>query len=464
MLEDIILSNLIYNEEYTRKVLPFIKDDYFKNASSKVVFKLFHTYLMKYNVLPSKEALFVDLESSSGLPSSIYEEVKEKIGSYEKSSENDFDWLIDNTEKFCQDAALHNAIMESVLILDGKSKDKGKGAIPKLLSDALGVSFDTSIGHDFILDAEERYDFYHKKETKVPFDIDFLNKITNGGVSGPSLNVIMGSTGTGKSLVMCHMAAAAYLAGYNVLYITLEMSEQRIMERIDANILNIPVQDLELLPKETYLKKISRVKDKLKNKIISKEYPTASASVANFRHLLHELKVKRNMKPDIIFIDYLNICASSRLKMSANVNSYTYVKSIAEEIRGLSMEEGVPIISATQSNRDGANNSDVDITNVSESFGLAATVDLLLAIIATDELMELGQYMFKQLKNRYGDLNFHKTFMVGVDKAKMRLYNVENSGQPKSSSKHADTDTPIMDKGQMADDKKSKFSKLRING
>lgn len=458
MLEDVILSNLIYNEEYTRKVLPFIKDEYFKEHSSKVVFKLFHTYLMKYNVLPSKEALIVDLESSSGLPASVYEETKEKIAGFEKSEDNDFEWLIDNTEKFCQDSALHNAIMESVLILDGKSKDKSKGVIPQLLSDALAVSFDTSIGHDFILDAEARYDFYHTKETKVPFDLEYLNLITGGGVSGPSLNVLMGSTGTGKSLVMCHMAAAAYLAGYNVLYITLEMSEQRIMERIDANILNIPVQDLELLPKETYLKKISKVKDKLKNKIVAKEYPTASASAANFRHLIHELKIKRNMVPDIIFIDYLNICASARLKMSANVNSYTYVKSIAEEIRGLSMELGVPIISATQSNRDGANNSDVDITNVSESFGLAATVDLLIAIIATDELTELNQYMFKQLKNRYGDLNFHKTFLIGVDKAKMRLYNVEKSSQPKSRD-----DTPVMDMGQMSD-LKSKFSKIRIEG
>jgi len=427
MIEQVIFSNLIGNEQFARKALPFIKTDYFKNRLDKVLYSIIEQFVSKYNQLPSKAALIIEADNQPSLNDDECAKLKDQIAAIE-DSKVDLQWLIDETEKFCQDKAIYNAIFKSISIIDGKSNE-AKGSIPQILSEALAISFDSHIGHDFLEDAESRYDFYHKKEKRVAFDIDFLNRVTKGGVPNKTLNIILAGTGVGKSLAMCHMAAANLTKGLNVLYITMEMAEERIAERIDANLLNTALDELEIMPRDIYEKKMERVRQTTKGKLIVKEYPTSSAGSANFRHLLNELKLKRNFKPDIIYIDYLNICASSRIKHGANVNSYTYIKAIAEELRGLAVEFDVPIWSATQTTRSGYSSSDVGLEDTSESFGLPATADFMIALISTEELAELNQILIKQLKNRYADPGNYRKFIVGVDRAKMKLYDVEQHAQ-----------------------------------
>ena len=426
-LEVTILSNLLYNERYTRKVLPFLKVDYFTDRSHKIVFLEIHEYVSQYDSLPSLNALGIECQERSDLSEDQFKEIVEVLNVL-SNDPSDYDWLVDTTEKWCQERAIYLSLMESVKIADGQDSKKDKGAIPSILSEALGVSFDQHVGHDYMSDAEERYDYYHKREDKIPFDLEFFNKITKGGLPNKTLNIALAGTGVGKSLFMCHMAASCLLSGRNVLYITMEMAEEKIAERIDANLLNIPIQKLVDLPKVMFEKKISTLSKKTQGKIIIKEYPTASAHVGHFKSLISDLALKRSIRPDIIFVDYLNICASQRYKGSI-VNSYTYVKAIAEELRGLAVECNVPIVSATQTTRAGYGSSDVDLTDTSESFGLPATADLMFALISTEELEGMNQIMVKQLKNRYNDPTMNKRFCVGIDRAKMRLYDVEESAQ-----------------------------------
>ena len=429
-IENVIFSNLIYNEEYSRRVIPFLKNEYFSDKPDRIVYDLIDSYFRKYNKCPTLETLAIDLSNLS-TDDDTFKNSKEILETL-SDEKTDLNWIVDQTETFCQDKAIYNALMKSVGIINGKN-DKSiketKESIPDILTEALGVSFDNSIGHDFVNDSTQRYEFYNKVEEKISFDIDLLNKITGNGFSKKSLNMLLASTGVGKSMFMCHMAATNLLKGANVLYITLEMAEERIAERIDANLLDVKVNDLVKLSKETYDKKIARMKEKVKGKLIIKEYPTSCAGVGHFRHLLNELKIKRKFIPDIIYIDYINLCISSRLKMGGNNGSYNIVKAIAEELRGLAVENNVAIVSATQTNRGGHKNSDVELDAVSESFGLPATSDFFAALIATDELDQINQILFKQLKNRYSDLNDCKRFVIGVDKSKMRLYNVEQSAQ-----------------------------------
>ena len=428
MIERQILARLIYDEDFLRKTLPFLKPDYFNSRVDKAVFGLIDTFVKKYNKPPSKTALVVESDSTSGYNQDEYDEIVACVNAFGEDN-TDQQWLLDQTEKFCQDRAIYNAIMSSIQILDGRDTKSGKGNIPQILSDALAVSFDTNIGHDFLEDFAARYDFYHKKEHRIPFDLEYFNRITKGGLPNKTLNVALAGTGVGKSLFMCHCAAANLSAGHNVLYITLEMSEEKIAERIDANLLNVQVDELTVLPKEAYEKKVTRVKEKTTGKLIIKEYPTASAGANHFRHLLNELRLKRSFVPDIIYIDYLNICSSSRLKYGSNVNSYTLIKSIAEELRGLAVETVVPIVTATQTTRSGYSNTDVGLEDTSESFGLPATADFMFALISTEELQDLGQIMVKQLKNRYADPATHRKFVIGVDRPKMKLYDVEQHAQ-----------------------------------
>lgn len=427
-IENLIFTNIINNEDYMRKVIPFLKSDYFKDPIENKIYELIDTYIEKYNVPPSREALAIDLQSASGLSDEQYIQAQKLITSYTEKSDKDLPWLVDTTEDFCKDKALYNALMEAIKITDNKSDNLSKGALPQIMSDALAVSFDTSIGHDFIDNASDRYDTNHSEVYRIPFDIELLNKITKGGLPKKTLSMLLASTGVGKSMFMCHMASANLLSGYNVLYLTLEMSEEKIAERIDANVLDVPIQNFDSIDKEEYLNKIQRIKSNTSGKLIIKEYPTASASTANFRHLINELKIKKNFVPDIIYIDYLNICASSRVK-NTQANSYTIMKSVAEEIRGLAIEFNLPIVTATQTNRSGTNNSDIELTEVSESHGVSQTVDLLIALISSEELQELDQIMIKQLKNRYNDLNYYKRFVVGVDRSRMKIYDTENSAQ-----------------------------------
>lgn len=427
MIEKQILAALIYNENYLRQALPFLKDEYFSKREDRSVFNLISSYIREYNTRPSTTALTIDASTLS-LGQEELDRVVETIQSL-KEDHNDQEWLVDQTEKFCQDRAIYNAIMSSIQILDGRDTKQGKGNIPQILIDALAVSFDTHIGHDFLEDYSDRYDFYHKKEDRLPFDLEYFNRITKGGLPKKTLNVALAGTGVGKSLFMCHCAASNLLQGHNVLYVTLEMSEEKIAERIDANLLNVQVDELTVLPKEAYEKKIQRVKDKTPGKLIIKEYPTASAGANHIRHLINELRIKRSFVPDIIYVDYLNICVSSRLKYGANVNSYTYVKSIAEEMRGLAVECNLPIVTATQTTRSGFNSTDIGLEDTSESFGLPATADFMFALISSEELEDLGQIMIKQLKNRYNDPSMHRRFVVGVDRPKMKLYDVEQQAQ-----------------------------------
>jgi replicative DNA helicase len=461
--EKIIFSNLVHNEEYARKTLPFIQQEYFQDIPEKVMYELIDSYVKKYNNIPSKEALLIDLSNKDGLNEDVFNRTKEYITSIEPVDVK-FQWMLDKTEKFCQEKAIYNAIMKSIQIIDDKNGAQDKGAIPKILSDAIAVSFDNHIGHDFIEDADARFEFYQKKETRIPFDLDYMNKITKGGLPSKTLNIVLAGTGVGKSLFMCHCAASNLIMGQNVLYITLEMAEERIAERIDANLLDIPVDELMTIPKTYYDKKLEKVKGKVKGKLIIKEYPTACAGSANFRHLLNELKIKRSFVPDIIYIDYLNICISSRLKQTSSVNSYTLVKAIAEELRGLAVEFNVPIVSATQTTRSGYKSSDIELTDTSESFGLPATADLMIAIQTSEDLEQLNQLMVKQLKNRYSDPSQYKKFVIGIDRPKMRLYNVDQSAQEDL------LDGPIMDNTKFGEEDherslpRNKFNRSAFEG
>ncbi len=427
-IERTTLSNLVYNEPYARKVIPFIKPEYFANRQERVVFEEIIKFVEKYNNQPTKEALSIELDNRKDLTDVEFKSVTEIVNAL-SDAEVDMQWLVDTTEKFCKDKAVYNAILNGIQIIEGKDKEHTAEAIPSILSEALAVAFDQNVGHDYVEDGENRFDFYHKKEEKIEFDLDYFNRITKGGIPQKTLNIALAGTGVGKSLFMCHMAASTLMQGKNVLYITMEMAEERIAERIDANLMNITMDDLHELPKKMFTDRLSKIQTKTNGKLIIKEYPTASAHTGHFRSLIKELALKKSFRPDIIFIDYLNICASSRFKGNANVGSYFYIKSIAEELRGLAVENNVPIMSATQTTRGGYSNSDVGLEDTSESFGLPATADLMFALISTEDLDSLNQIMVKQLKNRYNDPGANKRFVVGIDRARMKLYDCEQEAQ-----------------------------------
>ena len=426
-LEQTILKNLITDEEYTRKVLPYIKSEFFSERDEEFLFKQIKEYFLKYKSIPTPEALIIDIDEQDNVDAQLLQDTMILVGEIKSDTANTpKEWLIDSTEEWCKDRAVYNGVMSSIEIIQS---DGSKGEIPDILRDALAVSFDTNIGHDFLDDWEPRYDFYHTEEERVPFDLELMNKITKGGLPNKTLNICMAGTGVGKSLFMCHVAASCLVQGKNVLYVTLEMAEEKIAERIDANLLDVSLNDLQDLPKAMYKKKIKRVQEKTKGKLIVKEYPTAAAHSGHIRHLLQELDLKRSFKPDIIFVDYLNICASFRIRPGSNMNTYTYVKAIAEEFRGLAVEFNVPIMSATQTNRAGFVSTDIGLEDTAESFGLPATADFMFALISTEDLQELDQIMVKQLKNRYNDPTYHRRFVLGVDRAKMRLFDCEQSAQ-----------------------------------
>ena len=427
-IEYLILKNLIHDEEFLRKVIPFIKEEYFEDQSYKIIYEEISSFVNEYNEPPTKEVLIIEVEKRSGINEDQFKKVSQAI-SYLESEPVEKEWLLDTTEKWCRDRAIYLALLDSISIADGGDSKRTPDAIPSILSDALAVSFDNHVGHDYLQDYEERFELYNKKETRIPFDLEYFNKITKGGLPNKTLNIALAGTGVGKSLFMCHVAAASLLENKNVLYITLEMAEEKIAERIDANLLNINIQEVSDLPKQMFETKVNNLAKKTQGNLIIKEYPTAAAHCGHFKGLLNELALKKSFRPDIIFIDYLNICASSRYSKMGNVNSYSYIKAIAEELRGLAVEFNVPIVSATQTTRSGFGSSDVELTDTSESFGLPATADLMFALIKTDELEELGQILVKQLKNRYNDPTIFKRFVVGIDRAKMRLYDCEQMAQ-----------------------------------
>ena len=427
-VEFLVLKNLLHNEEYVRKVIPFVKADYFEDRTQRIVFEEIIKFVEDYNKPVTKEILCIETEKRQDITDDSFKEIRNLIGNLDDQP-SEFDWLVNTTEKWCRDRAIYLALMESIHIADGNDEKKNRDSIPTILSDALGVSFDTNVGHDYLIDYEKRYESYHRKEDKIEFDLEYFNKITKGGLPNKTLNIALAGTGVGKSLFMCHVASSALLQNKNVLYITLEMAEEKIAERIDANLLNVPIQDITDLPKVMFESKVTNLSQKTQGTLIIKEYPTASAHSGHFRALLNELALKKSFRPDIIFIDYLNICASSRYRANSNVNSYSYIKAIAEELRGLAVEANVPIVSATQTTRSGYGSSDVDLTDTSESFGLPATADLMFALISTEDLEGLNQIMVKQLKNRYNDPTVFKRFVVGIDRAKMRLYDCEQSAQ-----------------------------------
>ncbi len=454
-LEQVILRNLLTDEKFMRKVLRFIKPDYFEGVY-RILFKEAGKFVAKYNKLPTAEAFQIEIDQADRLTDEQYRMSSEILPHLFSNEKVDEEWLLDNTEKWCQDRAIHNAIMESISIIDGKHESLTKGALPDLLSKALGVAFDTNVGHDYIDNFEERFDFYHREESRIPFDLEYFNKITKGGIPNKTLNIALAGTGVGKSLFMCHVASGALVDGKNVLYITMEMAEERIAERIDANLLNTPIDQLPNLSNEMYRTKIEDLARKTTGKLIVKEYPTGSAHAGHFRALLNELKLKRQFEPDIIFIDYLNICASSRMKgMGGSINSYNYIKAIAEELRGLAVEFDVPVFSATQTTRSGYSNTDVGLEDTSESFGLPATADFMFALISSEELEQQGQMMVKQLKNRYNDPTFHKRFVVGVDRSKMRLFDADETEQTLTD------DTPVFDKSKSGE-KLSEYKEWNI--
>ena len=427
-VEFLVLKNLLHNEEYLRKVIPFIKTEYFQDFNQKVVYEEIQNFVNQYNETPTKEVIIIEVEKRSDINETSFKEINTLI-SHLDSEPAEIEWLMDTTEKWCKDRAIYLALMESIGIADGQDDKKQPDSIPSILSEALAVSFDNHVGHDYLEDYLERYEIYNKKEERISFDLDYFNKITKGGLPNKTLNIALAGTGVGKSLFMCHVASSVLLQGKNVLYITAEMAEERIAERIDANLLNVPIGDISSLPKQMFETKVNNVAKKTQGTLIIKEYPTATAHAGHFKSLLNELALKKSFRPDIIFIDYLNICASSRYRGNSNVNSYSYIKSIAEELRGLAVEANVPIVSATQTTRSGYGSSDVELTDTSESFGLPATADLMFALISTDDLEGLGQILVKQLKNRYNDINMNKRFVVGIDRAKMRLYDCEQSAQ-----------------------------------
>lgn len=444
-IETVILSKLFSDEDYARKVIPFIKGEYFHDTSERKLFNYARDFIEKYNSLPTVEAIEIAIQNDRGINENEFKNINEKLTQLDDSLEVNEKWLLEQTEKFCKDKAVYNAIMQSIQIIDGDDKQHTQDGIPSILQEALSVCFDNNVGHDYIDNSDSRYEFYHRDEAKLPFDLEMFNKITNGGLPNKTLNVALAGTGVGKSLFMCHMAAGVLAQGKNVLYITMEMAEERIAERIDANLMNVNIQDLKDLSKSMFDNRIDKIRQKTEGKLIIKEYPTASAHVGHFKALLNELQLKRNFRPDIIFVDYLNICASSRFKPGAGVNSYTYVKAIAEELRGFAVEFDLPVVSATQTTRGGYANSDVDLTDTSESFGLPATADLMFALISTEELEKMGQLMVKQLKNRYNDPGVNKRFMVGIDRGKMKLYDLEDSAQ-KGIMDSGQDDVPVFER------------------
>ena len=452
-IEKTILANLIHNEQYTRKVLPFIKGDYFSDRTERTVFEEIQKFVDKYNDLPNQNALEVELDSRKDLNEEDYKRVLSVVTELKKDDNVIFDWLVETTEDFCKDKAVYNAIVDGIAIIDGKDKKRGVDALPSILTDALAVGFDNRVGHDYLHDTDARFEFYHKIEEKIPFDLEFFNRITKGGLPQKTLNIALAGTGVGKSLFMCHMAANCLSQGRSVLYITLEMAEERIAERIDANLMNISIDDLHKLAKQMFDDKINSIAQKTNGKLVIKEYPTASAHSNHFRGLIKELAIKKSFKPDIIFIDYLNICASSRFKANGNVNSYMYIKAIAEELRGLAVETNVPIMSATQTTRSGFSNSDVGLEDTSESFGLPATADLMFALISNEERDELNQIAVKQLKNRYNDPTTNKRFVIGIDRAKMKLYDVEGAEQEGLADSNQETFAePVFDSTDFGED------------
>ena len=450
-IERTALTQLVTNEQYARKVLPFMKGDYFSDRTERTIFEEITKFVDKYNKIPTKTSLEIEVQGRKDLNEDEYNKVVAVIQTL-SSADVDFDWLVDTTERFCKDRAIYLAIVQGISIIDGKDKNRGPDAIPSILTDALAVGFNTAVGHDYLLDSESRFDYYHTLEEKIPFDLEFFNKITKGGLPPKTLNIALAGTGVGKSLFMCHVAANCLSQGKNVLYITLEMAEERIAERIDANLMNISMEDLHDLPKQMFDDKIAKIIKSTSGKLIVKEYPTASAHTAHFRGLIKELAIKKSFKPDILFVDYLNICSSSRFKGQANVNSYMYIKSIAEELRGLAVETNIPIMSATQTTRSGYSNSDVGLEDTSESFGLPATADLMFALISNEELDELNQIAVKQLKNRYNDPTVNKRFVIGIDRAKMRLFDVKSSDQDDLvDNGQEDFSTPVFDNTDFAD-------------
>ena len=459
-IEQTILKNLIQSEEFARKCVPFIKSEYFADTDERTVFNEIHEYFQKYTKSPTVEALLINLENNSSLNESIAKGSKtivDKIGKDKETTPSE--WLVEETEKWCKDRAIYIAVMDSIEVIDKKSQ-RSTGEIPELLKDALSVSFDTNIGHDVLEDADARFEFYHTEEEKIPFDLEYFNKITKGGLPNKTLNIVLAGTGVGKSLFMCHQAASCLMMNKNVLYITLEMSEERIAERIDANTMNVPMKELPDLSKKMFDKKVDKLKNKTKGKLIVKEYPTASAHVGHFRHLLQELDIKKDFQPDIIFIDYLNICASHRIRPGSGANSYTLVKSIAEELRGLAVEFDVPLVSATQTTRSGFGSTDIGLEDTSESFGLPATADLMFALITSDELEELDQLVVKQLKNRYNDPTIFKRFVIGIDRSRMKLYDCEQEAQEElfDSDEAYNDDTPVFDRNRGAE----KFNDFKV--
>jgi replicative DNA helicase len=452
MIEKTVLTNLILNEDYYRKVYPYLKSIYFEDNNLRKVFDTFAEYVEKYKEQPSLEALKISLDKRKDFNEESYRAVIAEVNTFVRDENTDTKFLIDETEKFCQDRDLYNSIRQSINILEGSGGGLDKGSIPKLLSDSLGISFDTSVGHDFLEDFESRYEFYHRREERLPFDIDILNKITKGGLPRKSMTVLLATTGGGKSLIKCHMAATHLMFGKNVLYITMEMAEEEIGRRIDANIMDVTIDEVSITPRDVFQKRMDRYKSKTKGKLVVKEYPTGSAHVGHFRHLLNELRMKKNFQPDIIFVDYLNICSSSRVRGSAAANSYTLVKSIAEEVRGLAMEFNCAVVTSSQFNRDGYGNSDVDLTNTSESMGITHTADAIFGLITTEELDDLGQIMIKQLKNRWGDLSYYRKFLVGIDRSKMKIYDLEESAQNNIGS----SDGQKQDKPDLSLNKKKK--------
>ena len=462
-LEQTILKNLIYNEDYLRKVLPFLKPEYFSENTDRTLFNTINEFVQTYNSTPTIEAITLAVQERRNLTDEQVEKCKTNLQEIASASqeESKLQWLTDKTEQFCQEKAVYNAVLGAISILDGKDKARDKGAIPSILSEALAVSFDNSVGHDYLENSDERYDFYHRKEERIPFDLEFFNKITKGGLPSKTLNIALAGTGVGKSLFMCHCAAGAMSQGRNVLYITMEMAEEKIAERIDANLLNVTIDDLTSMPKDLFDRKITKLREKTVGKLIIKEYPTAAASSTHFRTLLNELNLKKSFTPDIIFVDYLNICCSSRLKAGANVNSYTYVKAIAEELRGLAVEYGVPIVSATQTTRSGFTSSDPGLEDTSESFGLPATADLMFALVSSEQLEEMGQIMVKQLKNRYNDPSYYKRFTVGIDRSKMRLYDIEQSAQDGLADAGI-TDKPLNTFGNREKPQKKSFDGFKV--
>ena len=453
-VENLVIKNLLLDEEYVRKAMPFIKAEYFSELLEKNLYNIINKYFTEYNALPTKEALEIEVGQLGNISDEQHRQTIQYIRDID-DEKSEYDWILDTTENWCKERAIYLALMESIKIAEGNDEKRATGAIPSILSDALAVSFDNHIGHDYLQDYEERYEFYHQTEEKIPFDLEFFNRITKGGLPNKTLNIALAGTGVGKSLFMCHVASSVLLQSKNVLYITLEMAEEKIAERIDANLLSVDIQQLDQLPKMMFDSKVNKIAKKTQGSLIVKEYPTASASVAHFRALLNDLALKKSFKPDIIFIDYLNICASIRYSILGNVNSYSYIKAIAEELRGLAVEANVPIVSATQTTRSGYGSSDVDLTDTSESFGLPATADLMFALISTEELEEINQIMVKQLKNRYNDPTLNKRFVVGIDRAKMRLYDVEQSAQ-----------NDIVDANQEVDPTtkslSEKFAKLKV--